>query len=122
MPVDVRYGSGTDICRPGFYVRYTPNNRHRSWHVRFRGKSGHSGQVRQCPLLAKTGHSAKANIQLSAGLLLSQIGTLGCRWRGAIHRIKSGRWCDRYALGNVDTAITLLRPIICKMQVHKQAD
>ncbi len=27
---DVRYGSGTDISRPDFYVRYTPDNRHRS--------------------------------------------------------------------------------------------
>ena len=23
---DVRYGSGTDISRSGFYVRFTPNN------------------------------------------------------------------------------------------------
>jgi len=32
---DVRYGSGTDISRSGFYVRFTSNNGHKT------AKSGH---------------------------------------------------------------------------------
>ncbi len=30
----VRFGSGTEIRRFGFYVCYTPVNGHRDWHVR----------------------------------------------------------------------------------------
>jgi hypothetical protein len=39
---DVLYGSGADIRRPRFYVRYTPDNGHEIVDVRFRGNNGHS--------------------------------------------------------------------------------
>ena len=60
---NVRLGSGTDISRSGFYVRFAPNNgrkqrksRHRWFNVRFTPESGRFFYARQCPLIANSGH------------------------------------------------------------------
>jgi len=39
-PLDVRFGSGTDISRPDFYVRFAPNNGHWSKMKLIRTASG----------------------------------------------------------------------------------
>ena len=69
-------------------VRFTPETGHAITDVRllpdfvrFTPESGHSRQVRQCPLIAKTGHSAKANKALAAGPLRARISTLVNRGR-----------------------------------------
>jgi hypothetical protein len=67
-------------------VRFTPNtghktpkSGHRKFHVCFTPKSGRNLNARQCPLIAISGRSAKANITPAFGLSLSRIGTLRCR-------------------------------------------